>query len=52
MIANAMKRTLLGLLAALSFAATLPAAAAEGGAPLDRFPKERVTDLAALQHGA
>ncbi len=26
--------------------------AAEGGAPLDRFPVERVTDLAALQNGA
>lgn len=52
MTVHAMKRTLLGLLAALSLAATLPAAAAEGAAPLDRFPKERVTDLAALQHGA
>ncbi len=28
------------------------AQAAEGTAPLDRFPKERVTDLAALQNGA
>jgi len=47
-----MKRILLGLWAALSLVAALPAAAAEGGAPLDRFPKERVTDLAALQNGA
>jgi ubiquinol-cytochrome c reductase cytochrome c1 subunit len=43
-----MKRFLLCLLLACSFAAQ----AAEGGAPLDRFPKERVTDLAALQNGA
>ena len=28
------------------------AAASEGGAPWDKFPKDRVTDLAALQHGA
>jgi ubiquinol-cytochrome c reductase cytochrome c1 subunit len=47
-----MKRILLSLLAALWFAAPLTAAAAEGGAPLDRFPKERVTDLVALQNGA
>ena len=47
-----MKRILLSLLAVFSFAAALPAAAAEGGAPLDRFPKERLTDVAALQNGA
>jgi ubiquinol-cytochrome c reductase cytochrome c1 subunit len=47
-----MKRILLSLLAAVSFAAAVPAVAAEGGAPLDHFPKERVTDLAALQNGA
>jgi ubiquinol-cytochrome c reductase cytochrome c1 subunit len=47
-----MKRILLSLLAAVSFAAALPAVAAEGGAPLDRFPKERLTDVAALQNGA
>ena len=29
-----------------------PAAAAEGGAPLDKFPTARVNDLAALQNGA
>ena len=49
---TAMKRILISLLAVLSFTASLPVAASEGGAPLDRFPKERVTDLAALQNGA
>ena len=29
-----------------------PVSASEGGAPWDKFPKDRVTDLAALQHGA
>jgi ubiquinol-cytochrome c reductase cytochrome c1 subunit len=43
-----MKQILSCLLAALSFAAW----GAGGGVPLDRFPKERVTDLAALQNGA
>jgi ubiquinol-cytochrome c reductase cytochrome c1 subunit len=43
-----MKRLLIGLLAAGSFAVW----GSEGGALLDRFPKERVTDVAALQHGA
>jgi ubiquinol-cytochrome c reductase cytochrome c1 subunit len=43
-----MKRLLIGLLAACSFAVW----GSEGGALLDRFPKERVTDVAALQHGA
>ena len=43
-----MKRFITCLLAALSFAAL----AAEGGPPLDKFPKERVTDVAALQNGA
>jgi len=47
-----MKRIILSLLAAFSLAVTLPVAAAEGGAPLDRFPKERLTDVAALQNGA
>lgn len=47
-----MKRILLSLLAACSFAVSVTAFAAEGGAPLDRFPKERVTDVAALQNGA
>ncbi|HEY6513889.1 MAG TPA: cytochrome c1 [Burkholderiaceae bacterium] len=43
-----MKRFLIGLLAACSLAAW----GSEGGAVLDRFPKERVTDVAALQNGA
>ena len=47
-----MKRIILSLLAAISCAVAMPAFASEGGAPLDRFPKERVTDLAALQNGA
>ena len=44
------KRIIASLLTALALAHG--AHAAEGGIPLDRFPKERVTDLAALQHGA
>jgi len=52
MIPTAMKRILLSLLAAVSFAAVVSAAASEGGPQLDRFPKERVTDVAALQNGA
>ena len=47
-----MKRILLSLLAAVSLLAPLAVAASEGGAPLDRFPKERVTDVVALQNGA
>jgi len=43
-----MKRLLIGLLAACSFAAW----GAGGGPVLDHFPKERVTDVAALQNGA
>lgn len=42
-----MKRFLIGLLAACSMAAW----GAEAGLPLDHFPKERVTDVAALQRG-
>ncbi len=45
-----MKRLLACLLAALSF--TGAALANEGGVPWDKFPKERVTDVAALQSGA
>ena len=45
-----MKRILLSLLAALSFCAG--AWANEGGPAWDKFPKDRVTDVAALQHGA
>jgi ubiquinol-cytochrome c reductase cytochrome c1 subunit len=47
-----MKRIILSLLAAISCAVAMPAFASEGGAPLDRFPKERLTDVAALQNGA
>jgi ubiquinol-cytochrome c reductase cytochrome c1 subunit len=47
-----MKRILLSLLAACSIGASLPATASEGGPLLDHFPKERVTDVAALQNGA
>jgi ubiquinol-cytochrome c reductase cytochrome c1 subunit len=47
-----MKRIILGLLAAVSCAVAMPAFASEGGAPLDRFPKERLTDVSALQNGA
>ncbi len=47
-----MKRIILSLLAAVSCAVAMPAFASEGGAPLDRFPKERLTDVSALQNGA
>ena len=43
-----MKKILACLLAAL----TLSAWGSEAGPPLDRFPKQRLTDLAALQNGA
>lgn len=46
-----MKKLLLSLLAALSFS-WVPAWAAGGGIPWDRFPTERVNDVAALQNGA
>lgn len=46
-----MKKLLLGLLAALSLAAG-PARASSEGIAWDKFPAERVTDLAALQNGA
>jgi ubiquinol-cytochrome c reductase cytochrome c1 subunit len=45
-----MKKLILTLLVA--FGLTGPAAASEGGIPWDRFPQEKMTDLAALQHGA
>lgn len=44
------KRIIASLLTTLALVSG--AQAAEGTAPLDRFPKERVTDLAALQNGA
>ncbi len=43
-----MKQLITCLLAAIAFTAL----ASEGGPPLDKFPKERVTDVAALQNGA
>jgi ubiquinol-cytochrome c reductase cytochrome c1 subunit len=46
-----MKKILLTLLAALSFGAG-SSFAAGGGIAWDKFPKERVTDMAALQNGA
>src|SRR5437763_8576820 len=45
-----MKKFLLTLLLALGFAAG--ATASEGGVALDRFPNEKLSDVAALQHGA
>jgi len=45
-----MKKLILSLLAALSFAG--PVLASSEGPPWDRFPKERITDVAALQNGA
>lgn len=46
-----MKRLLACLLAALTFCGAASAASV-GGVPWDKFPKEKVTDLAALQNGA
>lgn len=47
------KKIIAGCLAAFSLLG-LPAgaSAAEGGAPWDKFPMQRVSDMAALQHGA
>ena len=45
-----MKKLIVSLLASLGFITA--AAASEGGFALDRFPQEKVTDVAALQHGA
>jgi ubiquinol-cytochrome c reductase cytochrome c1 subunit len=45
-----MKRLIACLLAALSFAGA--ALANEGGPAWDKFPKDRITDVAALQNGA
>ncbi len=49
-----MKKILLSLMAALAFYAGMPTAALanEGGPAWDKFPKDRITDMAALQHGA
>jgi len=48
---SSMKKLLLTLLSALAFGAT-GAHASSDGIAWDKFPKERVTDLAALQNGA
>src|SRR6185369_9544010 len=45
-----MKKLILSLLLATGLIA--PVLANEGGIPLDRFPTEKVSDIAALQHGA
>jgi ubiquinol-cytochrome c reductase cytochrome c1 subunit len=45
-----MKKIILILLAAFGFAG--PAAASEGGIQWDRFPPDKLTDMASLQHGA
>ena len=45
-----MKRLLIALLASLGFVASV--SANEGGPAWDKFPKERLTDIAALQSGA
>jgi ubiquinol-cytochrome c reductase cytochrome c1 subunit len=45
-----MRRIIVGLLAALSFCTG--ALASEAGPAWDKFPKDRITDVAALQNGA
>src|SRR5512138_268010 len=47
-----MKRIVIRLLAVVALLGSLASWASEGGPLLDRFPKERVTDVAALQNGA
>jgi len=48
-----MKKILLSLVVACGFALpAIPAAASEGGYAWDRFPAEKMTDMASLQHGA
>jgi len=49
-LSTMMKKLLVAAFAALSLASTV-AQAAGGGHPWDRFPTERVTDVAALQNG-
>ncbi|MGE0801346.1 MAG: cytochrome c1 [Lautropia sp.] len=43
---------LLAAASALAFGVAAPAQAAEGGAPLDHFPADKLTDLPSLQDGA
>jgi len=48
-----MKKLLISLFVACGFAlSALPASANEGGYPWDKFPEEKMTDMAALQNGA
>src|SRR5262249_49842497 len=47
-----MKRIFIRLLAVGALLGSVTVWAAEGGALLDRFPKERITEVAALQNGA
>ena len=47
---NTMKKIILTLLVA--FGLNGAASAAGGGIPWDKFPQEKVTDMAALQNGA
>lgn len=48
-----MKKLLISLFVACGFAlSALPAAANEGGYPWDKFPEEKMTDMASLQNGA
>jgi ubiquinol-cytochrome c reductase cytochrome c1 subunit len=48
-----MKKLLISLFVACGFAlSAMPAAASEAGYPWDKFPEEKMTDMAALQNGA
>ena len=48
-----MKKLLISLFVALgSLLSVLPVAANEGGYPWDKFPEEKMTDMASLQNGA
>jgi ubiquinol-cytochrome c reductase cytochrome c1 subunit len=48
-----MKKLLISLFVACGFAlSALPAAANEGGYPWDKFPEDKMTDMASLQNGA
>ena len=48
-----MKKLLISLFVACGFAlSALPASANEGGYPWDKFPEEKMTDMASLQNGA
>jgi ubiquinol-cytochrome c reductase cytochrome c1 subunit len=47
-----MKKTIAAWMTAAACLFSGYAAASEGGAPWDKFPQERITDMAALQHGA